>query len=72
MLEVKKPDASEIKYPVGRKSKFTGVIVIFWEEKCATVASPGETDDRAGLGHDGWPSCTDEDTWEPVDIHIYG
>lgn len=29
MLEVKKPDASGIKFPVGRKGKFDGSVVIF-------------------------------------------
>lgn len=72
MLEVKKPDASGIKFPVGRKSKLNGEVVIFWEEERATVVLPGKTNDYEGFSHDEWTSCMDENTWEPVDVHIYG
>ncbi|PIT53885.1 hypothetical protein [Snodgrassella alvi] len=72
MIEVTKKAEPEIKYPVGRKSKIDGSIVIFWKEGRATVAFPGESKPNAGSTYDGLISCMDENTWEPVDMHIYG
>ncbi|PIT18254.1 hypothetical protein [Snodgrassella alvi] len=72
MLEVKKPDASGIKFPVGRKRKCDGSVVIFWKETRATIVLQGEAKADAGGTYDGLISCMNEDEWEPVDIHIYG
>ncbi|PIT48901.1 hypothetical protein [Snodgrassella alvi] len=72
MITVTKKAEPEIKYPVGRKSKIDGSILIFWKEERATVVFPGETRPSAGLTCGGLISCMDENTWEPVDIHISG
>jgi hypothetical protein len=72
MIEVKESDASRIKFPVGRKGKRDGSVVIFWDEHTCTVTLPGESYPNAGLTCGGLISCMDENTWEPVDIHIFG
>ncbi|PIT54698.1 hypothetical protein [Snodgrassella alvi] len=72
MIEVTKKAEPEIKYPVGRKCKDSGQVVIFWDEHTCTVVFPGEKQLNAGLTYGGLSSCMDEDEWEPMDIHIYG
>jgi hypothetical protein len=72
MIEVTKKAEPEINYPVGRKGKRDGSVVIFWDEHTCTVTLPGESKPNAGVTCDGVISCMDENTWEPVDIHIFG
>jgi putative hemolysin len=72
MIEIKKPKAKAIKYPVSRKARNNGTVVIFWSEFVGTVVDVGQSKQYAGKTHNQWASCTDEDIWKPVDVHIRG
>ncbi|SCC08626.1 MULTISPECIES: hypothetical protein [Snodgrassella] len=80
MIEVTKAKkietkASEIKYPVARKSKHNGEVVLFYGEKSGVVVEAGDprkSRNSVGTISENWTSYTDENTWEPVDAHIYG
>lgn len=72
MIEVKKPEAVAIEYPVARKCKDSGAVVIFWGKEHATVVLPGKSQLNAGLTYNETSSCTDKNGWEPVDLKIYG
>ena len=73
MLEVTESPKEEIKYPVARKHREHGFIVLFFSEKhgvvvdrCLTIlVKPGEISST-------WTSCHDSECWEPVEITITG
>lgn len=77
MIEVTKEKkvetkASEISYPVGRKARESRMVVLFTSEQIGMVCSMGSGWLPIGSVRDDFTSCTDENTWEPVDVHIYG
>jgi hypothetical protein len=74
MIEVKKPEAKAIKYPVARKYKLDedGIVVIFWSEKLGTLVSAGGTGAPMEFTAERWAPCTDEAIWKPVDLKISG
>ncbi|PIT11655.1 hypothetical protein [Snodgrassella alvi] len=74
MIEVKKSEkAKEIKYPVARKSKFNGEVVVFSGENSGIVVKVGHPlRNTVGTVSENWTSLTNESTWEPVDVHISG
>jgi hypothetical protein len=78
MIKVNEPKAKAIKYPVARKARINGKVVIFWSEFEGTVVDVGQPKQYAGretyVGktHNKWASCTDGGVWEPVDLKIYG
>ncbi|PIT44246.1 hypothetical protein BHC46_10695 [Snodgrassella alvi] len=72
MIEVKKPEAVAIEYPVARRYRSDGMIVIFWSEELGTIVHAGTSRFPMEFKAERWTPCTDEDVWEPVDVHIYG
>ena len=73
MLEVTKPHEKEIKYPVARRSREHGQIVLFFSKEEGVVIKPA-TDQKYDFGFNSceWWYCHDYDIWEPVDITITG
>jgi translation elongation factor P/translation initiation factor 5A len=71
MIEVNEQESSGSIFPVARKAKDNGMIVIFWEERRATVVRKGKSTHNVGYESDTWIVFTDDDTWEPIDVHIY-
>ena len=73
MLEVTEWSKEQIKYPVGRKGRLTGVVVIFLSEHYGVVIVPDPTDEfRYGESYSFWSSCHNSEEWEPVNITITG
>ena len=71
MLEVTKQPEEQIKYPVGRKGRLTGVIVIFLSEHHGVVIDCGSDDAiEQGKVSSTWSSCNNSEDWEPVNITI--
>ena len=73
MLEVTEQPAEQIKYPIARKSRKHGQIVLFFSSEEGVVIKP-DTDQKYDFGHHSceWWSCDEYDIWEPVDITITG
>lgn len=69
MIEVTEKAESEIKYPVGRKNVFSGMVVIFWNEYKGTVVCKGTSDKDLGYTTGDWDSCW-TGAWKSVDIEI--
>ena len=74
MLEVTKQPKEEIKYPVARKSREYGQIVLFFSSEEGVVIKPATNNQKYDIGYNSceWWYCNDYDTWEPVDITITG
>lgn len=72
MIKVTKKEKPEIKYPVGRKARENRMVVLFTSERIGMVVSMGSGWLPIGSVRDDFTSSTDENTWKPVDIHIYG
>ena len=73
MLEFVRLSNDETTYPVARKHREHGFIVLFFSEKHGVVVDrfltilvkPGEISST-------WTSCHDSECWEPVEITITG
>ena len=73
MLKVTEWSKEQIIYPVGRKGRLTGVVVLFLSEYCGVVIIPDSTDEfRYGEKSSNWSSCNNSEDWEPVNITITG
>ncbi|PIT10692.1 hypothetical protein BGI40_01675 [Snodgrassella communis] len=80
MIEVTKAKkvetkASEISYPVVRKSKVTGDIILVYEENSGVVIKSDISNpysDHVGTVLENLTFPERKDVWEPVDAHIYG
>lgn len=71
MMEVNEQESSGIIFPVARKARLNGMVVIFWEDTRATVVRKGKSTYNVGHESDTWLSFMDDDTWEPIDVHIH-
>lgn len=73
MLEVTESPKKEIKYPIARKSRKHGQIVLFFSSEEGVVIKP-DTNQKYDFGYNSceWWYCNDYDKWEPVDITITG
>jgi hypothetical protein len=72
VLKVIEHKKSEVAYPVGRRFKSNGMVVIFWSLNEALVVGKGESEYHVGYNNDTWHPCMDYSIWEPVDIEIIG
>lgn len=70
MMEVTEWSKEQIKYPVGRKSRLTGAVVIFFSEHHGVVIDPGLEKLGQGESSSTWFSCNKSEDWEPVNITI--
>lgn len=73
MLEFVRLSNDETTYPVARKHREDGFIVLFFSEKhgvvvdrCLTILV------KLGEISSTWTSCHDSEYWEPVEITITG
>ena len=71
MLEVIN-SKEEIRYPVARKARKFGHIIIFFSENYGVVLDPCQSGFKYGESSDDWLSCLSLEDWEPVDITITG
>lgn len=73
MLEVIISCKEEIQYPVARRSRKHGQIVLFSSSEEGVVIKP-DADQQYDFGYNSceWWYCNDYDKWEPVDITITG
>jgi hypothetical protein len=63
----------ENKYPVARKNKSGGHIVIFSDERRGMVVfSNGDSKYRVGYQAADWDSCEDSEYWIPLELTIVG
>ncbi|PIT48561.1 hypothetical protein [Snodgrassella alvi] len=72
MITVTKKEEPEIKYPVGRKWKSDGQVVIFWDEHKGTSIRGSVQYPPDGQTSNRFVSCKDYDRWTPVDLEISG
>ena len=73
MLEVTEWSKEQIKYPVGRKSRKTGSVIIFFSETYGVVIDCGSNNlVEQGEASYTRSSCNNSEDWEPVDITITG
>ena len=73
MLEVTALPKEEIKYPVARKHREHGFIVLFFSESHGVVIDRGLTIlVKQGEPFTAWSSCKNGECWESVDITITG
>ncbi|NUF09818.1 hypothetical protein [Snodgrassella sp. ESL0324] len=73
MLEVTEWSEEQIKYPVGRKGRLTGVVVIFFSEQHGIVIDCGpDYAIEQGKAYFTELSCNNREEWEQVDIKITG
>ena len=64
---------NKLKFPVARRCRETGYVVVFSDEHTGMVIDAG--DDRileVGVCSEEWSHCEDEQDWEPVELTISG
>ena len=72
MFKVIKQTTEKIKYPVIRKGRKSGAVVIFFSENYGVVLDPGQSEHEFGYGSFNFPPCYDYEAWVPVEITITG
>ena len=73
MLELVKLSNDRITYPLARKHREHGFIVLFFSEKHGVVIDRGLTIlVKQGETSSIWSSCNNSERWEPIDITITG
>lgn len=64
---------SKRRFPVARKHKYGGYVVIFTEDRRGMVVAAGDDCTfKVGFQKADWISCEDSDTWLPVEVTIVG
>lgn len=58
------------KLPLAFKSKLTDAIVLFYRETAGVVIEKGQGDDEVGFLYLNWVSCTDKNSWQPVNVRL--
>jgi hypothetical protein len=70
MIKFIEKETPEIKYPVARRAKSDGLVVIFWRERLGTVIYAGTSPLCVGSTEEVYKSCMHGGVWEPVDVEI--
>lgn len=73
MMEVTEQSKEEIKYPVARRNRNNGQVILFFSKQNGVVVkSSAYSRPKLGDYLSGCTPCSDYKMWEPIDITITG